>query len=418
MNNTIEMRWKAWYGDEKLNLSFPENWNMEVRDMEDAPDIGDEKIKKAFSHPVGTETIAELARDRETAAIVVDDISRPTQASRILPLIMEELRKGGIDEAHTCIIMALGAHRSMMRQDCIKKLGERIVQDIAVYNHCPYENLVDLGRSSRGTPIKINRFFLESDLKIGVGCVAPHGGAGFGGGGKIILPGIAGIETLEANHRCFSIGVDGRSSGGMCVLEGNENRADIEEIAKKAGLDVVVNVVTNSTRDVAGIYVGDLVEAHRNCVELASKVYCTEVSSGVDIGIFNAYPKDTDLVQAPNIFSVYGSLKKEVVREGGTIVVITASTEGKGFHSLHSKGMRLYVPLEENVTYKEIIKNRRIVIFSPNISSFDIQEIYPQDTLLMKNWTEVIRKLKRDYPDRPRVAVFPCASIQLPKTES
>ena len=416
MSRTIEIRWKAWYGDEKLKLNFPEEWNVEVASMEDAPDIGDDKIKEAFSSPIRTKTIAELAQGKRTAAIVVDDISRPTQASRILPLVTEELRKGGIDEAHTCIIMALGAHRLMTRQDCIKKLGEKIVQDIAVYNHCPYENIVDLGKSSRGTPIKINKFFIESDLKIGVGCVVPHCRAGFGGGGKIVLPGIAGIETLEANHRPAITGVDSKCSGGTGICEGNETRADIEEIARKAGLDVVINCVTNSTRGIADVYVGDLIEAHRRCVNSALKVYSTEVPFGVDIGIFNAYPKDTDFVQAPNVFDVYGSLEREIVREGGVIVLITASTEGKGFHYLNSKGMRLYVPLEEDIVFRRIIKNRKMIVFSPNINLFDVQELYPKNTLLMRKWTEVLQELIKHYPGKPRVALFPCASIQLPKT--
>ncbi len=414
MSRSIEMRWKAWYGDEKLKLSFPEEWNVGLRGMEDAPDIGDEKIKEAFSSPIGTKPIAELAQGKRTAAIVVDDISRPTQAYRILPIVMEELRMGGIDETSTCIIIALGAHRPMTRQDCIKKLGEGIVRNIAIYNHSPYENLVDLGRSSRGTPIKINKFFLESDLKIGVGCVVPHCRAGFGGGGKIVLPGIAGIETLEANHRPAIAGVDGRCSGGTGICEGNENRADIEEIARKAGLDVVVNCITNSRRGIAGIYVGDLVEAHRRCVDLALKVYSTQVPFGVDIGIFNAYPKDTEFVQAPNAFSVYGSLEREIVREGGTIVLVTASTEGKGFHSLNSKGMKLHVPLKEDIAFRKIIKNRKIIVFSPNINLFDVQELYPENTLLMRKWTEVIQELIKHYPNKPSVALFPCASIQFP----
>jgi len=418
MDQIIEMIWKSWYGDEKLNLTFPRDWNVEVAKMEDAPDIEDERIEQAFCSPVGTNTIAELAQGKNSAAIVVDDLSRPTQTARILPFIIRELKKGGIPASASRVIMALGAHRPMNRQDYLKKLGEEIVENVAVYNHYPYENLVDLGISSRGTPIKINKFFLQSDLKIGVGCVVPHGGAGFGGGGKVILPGIAGIETLEANHRRVTVGTNGKSSGEIGIVEGNENRADIEEIARKAGLDIVVNIVTNSTRGIAGIYVGDMVKAHRRCVDLALKVYSTEVPRGVDIGIFNAYPKDTDLVQAPNAFNVHGNSTIDIVREGGTLVVVTASTEGKGYHSLQDRGMRLYVPLGENSLYRRIIKNKRIIIFSPNINLFDIEEYWPKGTLLIRKWTDVIEELRREHRDRARVVVFPCASIQLPKIDS
>ena len=127
--------------------------------------------------------------------------------------------------------------------------------------------------------------------------------------------------------------------------------------------------------------------------------------------------KDTDLVQAANIFNVYGSLDKEIVRQGGTIVLVTASSEGKGFHCLHGKGMRLHIPVEENIIYSKIIRSRNMIIFSPNINLFDVQELYPENTLLMKKWTEVIQNLAKDYPDRPRVAIFPCASIQFPRDD-
>lgn len=418
MDQIIEMIWKSWYGDEKLELTFPRDWKVEVAKMEDAPDVGDVRIGEAFRSPVGTRSITELAHGRNSAVIVVDDLSRPTQTARILPFIIRELKKGGIPASASRVIMALGAHRPMNRQDYLKKLGKEIVENLAVYNHCPHESLVDLGRSSRGTPVKISRLFFESDLRIGVGCVLPHGGAGFGGGGKIILPGIAGIETLEANHRRVTVGTNGKSSGEIGVVEGNENRADIEEIARKAGLDIVVNIVTNSTRGIAGICVGDMVEAHRRCVDLALKVYSTEVPRGVDIGIFNAYPKDTDLIQAPNAFNIHGSSTRDIVREGGTLVVVTASTEGKGYHSLQSRGMRLHMSLEENAIYRRIIKNKRIIIFSPNINLFDIEEYWPKGTLLIRKWTDVIEELRREHRDRARVAVFPCASIQLPKIDS
>ena len=124
------------------------------------------------------------------AAIAVDDLTRPTQAYRFLPFILEELHQGGIRDENIKIIMAIGCHRPLMKADQEKKLGKKTANRFPVYNHHPYENLVNVGTTSRGTPVIINRYFVESDVKIGVGFITPHPTAAFGGGGKIVIPGL------------------------------------------------------------------------------------------------------------------------------------------------------------------------------------------------------------------------------------
>lgn len=408
----ISMLWKRWYGDQSLNLDFPNKWEVKTASMKDAPSMSEEDIRIAFAHPVDTARIAELAQGKETVAIAADDISRPTCFHRVFAYLIRELKEAGVDEHNICIITALGAHRPMTRQDCIKKYGRDVVDRIQIYNHHPYENLVDLGISARGTPIRVNRYFMEADLKIGVGCVVTHPNAGFSGGGKIVVPGISGIETLEANHQAVVIPDRGKSSGKLGVVEGNENRLDIEEISRKVGLDVVVNVVSNPRCQIAGLYVGDLVGAHRKAVELARRTYATEVPMNMDVGIFNAYPKDTEIIQASNALNVYGNPNNTLVREGGSIVIITASSEGAGFHSLHGPGMRLYIHLENHPTYGKIIKGKNIIVFSPNLNLSDIRKFYPQRTVLAKNWDQTIRRLRSYHANEVKIVVFPYASMQ------
>ena len=134
----------------------------------------------------------------------MDDISRPTKGEQILKFVLAELAEGGIDQDQVKVIFAIGAHRPMMRDDIVKKLGEEVYQTVDVMNHYPYENLLDGGKSTIGTAIKINRYFCEADLKLSISCIESHERAGFSGGAKNILPGVAGIETLQANHSMFA----------------------------------------------------------------------------------------------------------------------------------------------------------------------------------------------------------------------
>ena len=318
-------------GEQEEAAEFPQNWKVSVAAMADRPDVGQAEIRRAFANPIGQETIRRLAEGAKTAAIAVDDLTRPTQAYRFLPFIVEELHQGGIQDENIKIIMAIGCHRPLMKADQEKKLGKKMANRFPVYNHHPYENLVNVGTTSRGTPVIIDRYFVESDVKIGVGFITPHPTAGFGGGGKIVIPGLGSMETIEKNHApAFKgkIGSTGFSQG--YDLNKNELRQDMEEGARMAGLNTIVNSVGTSSGKTAGVFVGDLVQAHRAAVELARKVYTTEPATDADIGIFNAFPEDTELVQAQKALNVWtGNLGRRLVREGGKVVIVTASSDGR-----------------------------------------------------------------------------------------
>ena len=404
----VKVPWMSWHGNTQFELTFPEDWDVIVSKMKDAPDISDSDIQKAFENPIGTSRISELAEGKKSAAIAVDDLTRPTQTHRLMPQILEELRAGGIKEENIEIVFAIGAHRPMMLEDAIKKLGAEIVEKFSFVNHHPYENLVDLGKTSRGTPVQVNKFFASADLKIGVGFISVHPLAGFGGGGKIILPGVCGIDVLERNHTPAMAG----QTGDVAVIEGNEHRADIEEAARIAGLDVIVNTVGNSLGQTAGVFVGDLVDAHRAAVQLAQQVYATKIPQNMDIGIFNAFPKDTEFVQAVNATNVWSKRDEALVKEGGAIVVTIASSEGRGFHALADRGMRLHWRVETRAGFKEIMQNRKLIFFCPNINYADLYEHYSKDTLLFRKWDEVVEELSKHYGAGLKVAVFPCSTLQ------
>lgn len=410
---TITIPWGSWRGNKKYPLTFPKNWKVIVASMADAPDISQAEIKKAFANPIGQEPIWKLAQGKKTAVIAVDDLTRPTQAYRFLPFIVEELNRGGIKDEGIKIVMAIGCHRPLMKADQEKKLGKKMANRFPVFNHHPYENLVDLGTTSRGTPVQIDRHFVEADLRIGVGFITPHPTAGFGGGGKIVIPGLGSMETIIKNHTPAHLGKIGGTGFALGYdLNKNELRLDMEEGARMAGLDIIVNSVGTSEGKTAGVFVGDLVQAHRAAVELTRKVYITEAPEGVDIGIFNAFPEDTELVQAQKALNVWtGNLQKQIVREGGKVVIATASSGGLGFHSLMDVGMRLHRKVDERKNIAQVFQNRKIYVLSPNCSPADLYTRYPRQVQIRNRWEDILEEIKEGGKAQT-VAVFPNGCLQ------
>jgi lactate racemase len=192
--NTVSVPWGMWYGD-RVDLSFPESWQVQVAHMRGGPDIGEDGIRAAFATPVGSPPLRELARGRRDATILFDDLSRPTPAYRIVPYLLEELAAAGLGDDQVRIVFGLGCHRALTRDDMIKKLGADLVQRLHVTNHNTHDNLEFIGVSSHGVPVWVNRDFARADCRIAAGMIAPHGPF-FGGGAKLVMPGVSGYQTV------------------------------------------------------------------------------------------------------------------------------------------------------------------------------------------------------------------------------
>lgn len=397
--------WKAWYGDEKYKLIFPEDWTAQIYPMKDAMEISREQIRTAFSNPIGTGTISQLAEGKKTAVIAVDDICRPTPAYDILPEVLSQLKAGGIKKENIKIIIALGAHRALTQDELIKKLGEDVVRHFEVYNHNPVENLVDINTSLSNVPVKINKHFVKSDLKIVVGSVIPHPFAGFSGGAKIVFPGLAGIEAMERSHRAALMGL----SGSLGKVKGNRFREQAEKIAKKAGMDIAINVIVNSQRNISGLFVGDVVQSHREAVKFARDVYSTEVPENLDVAVLNAYPKDNELLQAGGAFNFYRSAQERLVKESGTVIIASACSLGLGSHGLFEPGANLY----RKPTKKRFLGNRKFIFFSPNISDTDFHSVFWNGYPMYADWQKIIAELSSEYHNDCCVGIFPHATLQL-----
>lgn len=389
-----------WYGDKNVTLTFPSKYDVQKYPMNGAnkKSLNKDEIQHAFLNTINTKTIRGLANNHKEAVILFDDISRPTPIYQLVPYVLKELNKGGISNDHIRFISALGAHGVMDREDFVKKLGESIVEEFSVFNHNPFNNLTEIGTTSRGTPVQINDEVMACDLKIGIGSVVPHGMAGFGGGAKILLPGVASYDTICTNHKLPT---------KWGIIEGNVTHLDMEEAAKMAGLDVKVDVVLNGKAQIAGLYVGDVVDEFREAVKLARNIYTTSISKGFDIVVANAYFK-------PQLASITIRFITEIIKNGGTAVIIANDPKGQINHYLEGKfGKDLGGPFYKGLRQPEGIG--RVIIFSPYKMRDPWHPLFdPKKQLWLKNWKEVLEELRNIHGDRAKVAIIPHATVQIP----
>jgi nickel-dependent lactate racemase len=401
----------AWFGRGSLTLEFPDDWRVEYCPMlgYNAPPITAEDIRAALLNPIGSRTIQKLAEGRKEAAIIFDDMTRPTRVYEIAPLILEELRRGGITSDHVRFICALGAHGACYRYDFAKKLGESIVEEYPVYNHNPFHNLTEVGKTSRGTPVIVNSEVMECDVKIGIGCTVPHPFAGFGGGGKIMLPGVAGIESINYNHGVVA-GNDRRKPNPNPTavwgsVANNVCKSDMDEFARVSRLDFKVDALVNGLGETVALYAGDVVDEHRESIKLGRRLYNTQLTGQVDVLVANTYAKANEASLALGLWGGH-------VRSGGAIVIIAEAPEGQVTHYVYGKfgkerGGTLYAFSRVRKTVKIIVysKYRLVDPFLPIADN--------RDLVWVKTWKEALEEVGLAQPSL-RAAVLPNAEIQCP----
>ncbi len=412
IGKNFKVPWASWRDPENREFELPDLWEVSEGRMNNTEEISDDEIKKAFKTPIGTSKLSELAQGKEKVVIVMDDMSRPTPIYRVIPYILEELHASGIMKEKITIIGAIGAHRPLNRNDYILKLGEDVVENYNIENHHPYENLIVIGETKMGTPIHVNKNYYEADLKIAISGVIPHPLAGYGGGAKIVLPGVCGIETLNGNH---SLGMKSGVGAGIGRL--TPIREDIEDATERVGLDFSINIILTENGGIGGIFAGNYIESHRKAMELGDKVYNTEVTLDNDIAFINLFPEDTELTQGMHkAFNFLMAAPAKMVKRYGTIVIMSDCYEGRGYHSLIAeRGAKLYSPINQQIIWKAFVRKRKVYFFSENLSKSDIDYIYGKDAvLLFKKWDDLIKKLREDYEDPIKAIIIP-TSIQLSK---
>jgi nickel-dependent lactate racemase len=402
---------KAWYGDEETALQFPDKWQVAYKAMpgHDAPALTDEQIRAALGAPVGALPLTEIGRGKNQVAILFDDVTRPTPTWRIVPFVLELLAKAGIEDEQIRFIAAPGNHRPLTMVDFVKKLGPDIPRRFRVYNHNPFELFEDLGKTKRGTPVLVNREVMRCDLKIGIGGILPHGLAGFGGGAKIILPGVVSIDTVKHNHLVIAGPADRRNpTVAQGKVAGNDVREDMEECARMVGLDWKIDVVFNGRRDVARLFCGDVVAEHRAAVDAAWQAYATPVEHDCDVVVANCYPIDIQV--GKGLWPAAASL-----REAGTAVVLADSMEGESLHYLGSRFGEDYGGDGWSASSRRVARAKDIYLLAETPSRIMQEALGSAEQVSMcHSWPQVLASLTANHYGASKVAIYHYASMQLP----
>ena len=395
-----------------MELDFPPSWSIFFRPMKggERRKLTRQEMERTFRKPIGSKPIHELAKGKKEVVILFDDLARPTPVFEVLPLVLRELEEAGISDQQIRLIAALGAHGALTANDFRKKLGEEVLDRFPVYNHHPFNYCNYLGKTTRGTPVSINREVMACHLKIGIGCIVPHSFSGFGGGGKIILPGVAHMDSIVYNHG--TLVKEHPDCVGVGRIDGNIPRLDIEEATRMVGLDLKIDTIVNLRGEITSLFVGDPILEHREGMKLAKEVYATPLAQNMDIVIVNSYSKPNECAIAP--FIGIPSLKED----GGDLVIIANEPAGQVVHYLFGEfgkcgegGLQLPQPLPTKV--------KRFIVLSPfkdHVGACFFGKI--PSIHWVKTWEEVLDLLKAEWGEKANVAVYPDGTIQYFKKES
>lgn len=317
------------YGKKEIQYEFNSNalagvLTSEIEDYH--PQWGQEElVKRALENPISTPKLSELAKGKDKITVIASDHTRPVPSKIIMPAMLAEIRKGN-PQADITILIATGCHRGTTKEELIAKFGEEIVKNEKIYIHdCDEtEKLVNIGVLPSGGICEINSLASEADLLVAEGFIEPHFFAGFSGGRKSVLPGVAGRDTVLANH-CSEFIAHKKARTG--VVQGNPIHEDMLWAAKKAGLAFIVNVVLNAKKEVIYAVAGDVEKAHKDGTDfLYSLCGAKPIEADVVISTNGGYPLDQNVYQA-----VKGMTAAEAtVKKGGVIIMLASSTDGIG----------------------------------------------------------------------------------------
>jgi nickel-dependent lactate racemase len=325
------------YGRNGLNLTLPDSADVFL--ARDAAPLADEAaaIRESLRNPIGCAPLRERLREGMTVVIVHTDITRATPNDRLLPVILSELEAGGIQREDITLLNALGTHRTQTEAELRKMLGPAVVDRYRCLQHDAYDEagLVSLGATRRGHPLKVNKHLLEADLKILTGFIEPHFFAGYSGGPKAVLPGVAGAETVLANHGPEMIA---HPQATFDRTTGNPIWEEMLEAASRVENTFLVNVTLDRANAITGVFAGEVAAAHaRGCDQVrASSLFTISEPYDLVVTTNSGYPLDQNLYQCVKGLAAAA----RAVRPGGAILLLAACEEGLPDNSEYARLLR------------------------------------------------------------------------------
>lgn len=383
---------------EPVSISLPDDWTVEFHGMpaDDMPPVSGAEIRRSIL-PALREYLASI-HSPKNAAIVFDDMSRGTHCGEIAGVVVDALLDFGIAKNEICFICAVGTHGALNAEDFTYKLGAGLVAEYPVFNHDAFDNLSLLGTTSEGIPVYLNTEVFNSDIRIGIGSVAPHPLCGYGGGGKLIYPGIAGYETTVRHH--LMKGTTAPGAAAECPF-----RARIDEMMRMTPGFFFINTVLNAKCDNVAVFAGEPEEVYRRARSISERVNAITRGGPKDVIIINANAKGNEA-------SISLRIAQEELKENGDIVLINFCRRGMVTHYGsgafgRSTGGPRWVPYENRARQK----HRRVIYYFPYAdyaARYQFDE--PDKVVFAKTWEQVMGYLS-EYGSNTQAAVLSDGTI-------
>lgn len=419
------MKTKLLYGKEGLQLTLPDDVFLVEPNNLPGIDHDKEAVIDALRNPIGIGPLKDIVKSTDTVAIVISDITRPTPNHKLVPWLIEEL--GHVPHENFVIINGTGTHRDQTREEFVQMLGEWVVDNIRIINNrCQdKESLVNLGKSKFGCDVYLNKDYVEADFRIVTGFIEPHFFAGFSGGPKGIMPGIAGLETIMTFHNARMIG-DPRSTWGN--MDDNPVQEMTREINQMCKPHFMLNVTLNSEKEITAVFAGELYAAHDQGCAFAKEHAMIRCHDRFDVVITSnsGYPLDQNLYQAVKGMSA----AHKIVKKGGAIIIASECSDGLPNHGNYSK---IFEMAESPKALLEMINN-------PEFKMFDQWQVQKQAVIqvwadvyvyskltdeqvggaMLKsshNIEQTLEELKQTFGENMSVAVLPLGPLTIPYVE-
>ncbi|MCM3714520.1 nickel-dependent lactate racemase [Alkalihalobacillus oceani] len=410
------------YGKQGLTITVPDEAT--IVEPKDIPKLEDDEaaVLSALRNPIGTAPLREMVKETDKVAIVISDITRPTPNEKLVPWLIKELSHVPLE--NFVVINGTGTHRDQTEEEFVQMLGQWVVDNIRIINnHChDKESLKKVGESRFGCDVYLNKEYVEADFKIVTGFIEPHFFAGFSGGPKGIMPGIAGIETIMTFHNARMIGDPLSTWGNMTNNPVQDMTREVNSFCKP---DFMLNVTLNKEKEITNVFAGELYEAHDAGCAYVKEHTMIECPERFDVVITSnsGYPLDQNLYQAVKGMSA----AHKIVKKGGTIICASECADGLPNHG----------------NFGEILKMRKSpqeildMINDPEFKMFDQWQVQKQAVIQV--WADVyvystlseqdvadamltptnsieqtLEQLKQKYGEQMTVAVLPLGPLTIP----
>jgi lactate racemase len=322
------------YGKSGLVVNLSDEWDVTIIEPTFVPQVPDPgaALTSALRNPVNSQPLHRFVNAEDRVGIIFSDITRPTPNHLLIPALLAELKH--VPRKNITLFNALGTHRPNTEAELRGMLGDELVAGYRIVQNDTFDRTtqVNLGMSSRGHEIWLNRYLFECDVKILTGFIEPHFFAGFSGGGKAVMPGMAGQTTVLGNHDAGMISSPKATWG---VTKGNPIWEEVQEVASRAGKLFLLNVSLNKNKHITGVFCGEMKAAHATGCEFVRKSAMVPVDQPFDIAVTtnSGYPLDLNLYQAVKGMSAAA----QIVREGGAILLAAECWDGIPEHGLYGQ---------------------------------------------------------------------------------